>query len=85
MIKPLFTHQTLCNICYEIAMNFIILIFHTKNKKFIAKNTTKVIPKTNRYHTEGSKHPKQLPKITPPNPILYTKSQVFHKNEILIL
>lgn len=67
MIKPTFLpHHTLYNICYEFAIIFIILIFPPfstqKTKKIIAKNT----PISYRYHSEGSEHPKQLPKITLP-------------------
>lgn len=57
--KPTFLpHHTLYNICYEFAIIFInsyfSAIFHTKNKKNIAKNT----PISYRYHSEGSAHPK---------------------------
>ena len=85
MIKPPFPLHTPCNIYYKITMNFIIVIFHTKNKKFIAKNT----PKSFRYHTDTI--PKEAhtqndcQKSHYPTPFLYTKSQVFHKIEILIL
>lgn len=71
MIKPTFLpHHTLYNICYEFAIIFIILIF----PPFSTQKTKKSSQKTHRYHSEGSEHPKQLPKITPP------KAHSLHKN-----
>ena len=75
--------RTLCNIYYKFTMNFIILIFppfsHKKQKNHRKKHT-EIIPISYRYHSEGSAHPKRLPKITLPQPHSLHKIASFPQN-----